>query len=58
MHIPHDYYEEMCQKSDTFILNVLFKNEAKHEDMLDIMHEQQNYLGKDYVEKYSQGATN
>ena len=48
----------MCQKSDTFFLDVLFKNEAKHEDMLDIMHEQQNYLGKDYVEKYSQGATN
>ena len=39
----------MAEKSEVAVLNVLFKNEACHQDMLDIMKYQQNYLGKDYT---------
>ena len=56
MHIPHEYYEEMCEKSDTFFLDVLLKHEAKHEDMICIMKEQQNYLGKGYSGKVLSGG--
>ena len=56
MHIPHKYYEEMCEKSDTFFLDVLLKHEAKHEDMICIMKEQQNYLGKGYSGKVLSGG--
>ena len=55
-HILHDHYEAMCKESDTFFLDVLLKNEAKHEDMIHIMHEQQKYLGKDYSGKVLSGG--
>ena len=48
MHILHEHYEEMCDKSDTFFLDVLIKNEAKHEDMIHIMQQEQKYIGKGY----------
>ena len=36
-HIPHQYSNTMAEKSDTFFLDVLAKNEAKHADMVEIM---------------------
>ena len=44
-HIPHEYYSQMSKTSDTYFLDVLLKNEAKHSDMIDIMVEMQHYLG-------------
>ena len=43
-HIPHEYYSEMSKKSETYFLDILMKNEAKHSDMLDIMITAHNYL--------------
>lgn len=45
-HIPHAYSNQMSQKSETIVLDVLAKNEAKHSGMLDIMKTQQGYLGE------------
>ena len=47
-HIPHDYSDTMAKKSDTFCLDVLTKNEAKHADMVEIMQSMQGYLGEDF----------
>lgn len=47
-HTPHQYYSEMSKKSETYFLDVLMKNEAKHSDMLDIMITAHNYLGEDF----------
>lgn len=47
-HIPHAHYSEMCGKSETFFLDALMKNEAKHSDMVDIMHTQQSLLGDEF----------
>lgn len=47
-HVPHQYYSEMSQKSETYFLDVLMKNEAKHSDMVDIMVTAHNYLGEDF----------
>ena len=43
-HIPHHYTEEMSKKSEVFVLDVLMKNEAKHQDMIEIMKTYQKYL--------------
>ena len=43
-HIIHTHTIDMDEKSETVVLDVLHKNEAKHEDMLDIMRTQQSYL--------------
>ena len=43
-HILHTHTDVMAKKSDTIVLDVLHKNEAKHDDMLDIMRIQQSYL--------------
>ena len=56
MHILHEHYEEMCDKSDTFFLDVLIKNEAKHEDMIHIMQQEQKYIGKGYRGKVLSGG--
>ena len=42
-HILHTHTDNMAKKSDTIVLDVLHKNEAKHDDMLD-MRIQQSYL--------------
>ena len=47
-HIQHRFSEEMARKSETVVLDVLMKNEAKHSDMHDIMKVQQAYLGDDF----------
>ena len=44
-HIQHKFSEEMAKKSETVVLDVLMKNEAKHSDMHDIMKVQPAYLG-------------
>ena len=38
---PHAHSEKMAEKSETFVLDVLPKNEAKHADMIKIMQELQ-----------------
>lgn len=43
-HIIHPHTIDMDEKSETIVLDVLHKNEAKHEDMFDIMRIQQSYL--------------
>ena len=43
-HILHTHTDNMAKKSDTIVLDVLHKNEAKHDDTLDIMRIQQSYL--------------
>ena len=45
-HIYHTYSQEMSQQSDTVVIDVLHKNEAKHNDMLAIMTTMQSYLGE------------
>ena len=47
-HIPHKFSKEMVCKSDTFILDVLSKNEARHSDMIDIMNVLHDYLGREF----------
>ena len=47
-HILHKYSLKMAEKSEVAVLDMLFKNEACHQDMLDIMKCQQQYLGKDF----------
>lgn len=55
-HIPHQYHSEMAQKSETYFLDVLMKNEAKHSDMVDIMITLHNYLGKTFKGKVISGG--
>ena len=43
--IPHKYDTVMSKKSETYFLDVLLKNEAKHADMIDIMLELHDYIG-------------
>lgn len=38
----------MATKSEVAVLDVLYKNEACHQDMLDIMRSQRAYLGKNF----------
>lgn len=47
-HIPHKYYSEMANASETHFLDVLLKNEAKASDMIDIMIAMQEYLGDEF----------
>ena len=47
-HILHKYSKEMGTKSEVVVLDVLMKNEAKHSDMIDIMHQMHEYLGQNY----------
>ena len=39
----------MSKKSETYFLDVLMKNEAKHSDMLDITITAHNYLAEDFA---------
>ena len=45
-HIPHSHSLEMACKSEIAVLDVLHKNETRSVDMVDIMREQQSYLGE------------
>ena len=44
-HIPHKYYSQMSEVSETCFLDVLLKNESSHSDMIDIMVALQGYNG-------------
>ena len=50
-HIEHLYTREMSSKSEVYIMDVLMKNESKHKDMIEIMEQLQDYLGKGYDEE-------
>ena len=50
-HILHQYSNKMAEKSEVVVLDVLMKNEMKHEDMLDIMRAMQDYLGESYPQE-------
>ena len=50
-HILHQYSNKMAEKSEVVVLDVLMKNETKHEDMLDIMRAMQDYLGESYPQE-------
>lgn len=47
-HINHTHSKEMATKSDVIVLDVLHKNETKAADMIDIMIEEQSYLGDSF----------
>ena len=47
-HILHPYSHQMAQKSEVYALDVLMKNEAKHDQMIDIMRTLHQYLGEEY----------
>ena len=47
-HILHKYSQEMAQKSEVVVLDVVIKNEAKHSDMNDIMQTLKGYLPQNY----------
>lgn len=51
-HILHQYSAEMSEKSDTAVIDVLMKNEACHDDMMDIMCQMQGYLGSDIPDNF------
>jgi hypothetical protein len=53
--IPHKYDSAMSQKSVTYFLDVLLKNEAKHADMIDIMRALQDYIGDSSCKHISGG---
>ena len=55
-HIPHSYSSEMASKSEIAVLDVLHKNETKSADMVDIMREQQTYLGEGYTHTVLSGG--
>ena len=45
-HIYHEYSDETTQKSEVLVVDVLHKNEAKHDDMQEIMKTIQKYKGQ------------
>lgn len=47
-HILHRYSKEMAEKSEVYALDVLMKNEAKHDDMISIMRTLEGFLGPEY----------
>lgn len=47
-HILHRHSVAMGKKSEFVVLDVLYKNEACNQDMLDIMKSQKGYLGKNF----------
>lgn len=54
-HIPHKYSQEMSRKSEKVNLGILFKNENKGEDMIDILRYLQGLVpshGEDQEERF------
>lgn len=50
-HILHKYSKKMAEKSEVVVLDILMKDETKHEDMLHIMKVMQDYLGDNYPQE-------
>ena len=46
----------MAKKAEVSVLDVLYTNEARHQDMLDIMKHLQSYLGKDFTNTVPSGG--
>ncbi|KAK6175941.1 hypothetical protein SNE40_014314 [Patella caerulea] len=44
LHVPHQYSKKMAEKSTVIPLPILFSNETKHEDCLDIMDSYESQL--------------
>ncbi|KAH3809428.1 hypothetical protein DPMN_137797 [Dreissena polymorpha] len=51
-HIYHPYQAEMRQPSEVFQLPIILKNEAKHEDCIDILDQYQQVLGDVYMKAF------
>ena len=51
-HIPHEHQDVMAQKSKVFAMPIQFKNEAKHEDCVDIMDNYTEYLESLHLEAF------
>ena len=47
-HIGHDYSDEMAEKSEVAVIDVLHKNETCNKDMHEIMLTLQSLLGDDF----------
>ncbi len=47
-HIQHPYSNQMAEKSEVIVLDVLHKNETKSSDMVCIMRDMASYLGVSY----------
>ena len=45
LNIPHAHSSDVATKSEVVVLDVLHKNETPNADMVDIMKEEQSYLG-------------
>ena len=43
--MPYEYRAEMAQKSETYVLDGLMKNKAKHSNIMKVEH---NYLGETF----------
>ena len=56
-HIYHKHSTEMSRKSDTIVLDVLHKNEAKHDDMLQIMKTIHDYKEHVVVQYFQEGTS-
>lgn len=52
VHINHGYSAGMSQKSQVFQLPIQHKNEAKYEDILDIMDSYEKLLQKTFQESH------
>lgn len=57
-HTPHPYQKEMTQKSDWFQLPIILKNEAKHEDCVDILDEYETILSDVYRQAFGKCLNN
>ena len=51
-HILHKFSNEMSQKSEVIVLDVLLKNENCNSDMVEIMKTMQSYLGSEYPSEH------
>ncbi|KAH3778331.1 hypothetical protein DPMN_179786 [Dreissena polymorpha] len=51
-HIFHPYQAEMRQKSEVLQLPIILKDEAKHEDCIDILGQYQQALGDVYMKAF------
>lgn len=51
-HIYHPYQKEMSQKSAVYELPIMMKNEAKHEDCVDILDQYEEVLGEIFLKAF------
>ncbi|XP_060572948.1 uncharacterized protein LOC132730884 isoform X2 [Ruditapes philippinarum] len=56
-HIYHPYHTQMSQKSHVYQLPIMLKNEAKHEECVDIMDEYESTLGEIFTKAFAMMTT-